>query len=131
MSAQSFGLPGDDFLLQVHDLRVNLARQLLVQRGRLLGIGGDQSLRNGVLDLTLNERSNSRRERPRDMCRDVGTNEQPLEFGWKVLRSKCEIVRRTQMNNNAYLFHSISETLGNVTTHGALDLSLGDVLERR
>ena len=51
---------------------MDLPRELLVHIRRLLGVSREETLRDGVLDLLLDERRHRRRERARDVVRDIG-----------------------------------------------------------
>ena len=72
LATQSLALPCDNLLLEVQNFRMNFTRELLMHIGGLLNIRGDQVLCDGVLDLLLDERRYRRRERARDVVRDIG-----------------------------------------------------------
>ena len=78
-------MPCDDLLLEIQHLGVDLMRKLLVHTRRLLSVSGNEVLCDGLLDLLLDERRHCCRERTSDMIRDIWTEEQPLDFGRKVL----------------------------------------------
>lgn len=75
-------MPCNDLLLEVEDLRMDLPRQLLVHRRRLLSVRRDETLRDGLFDLSLNQRGNRRGERPRDVVGDFWAQQEPLDFVW-------------------------------------------------
>ena len=81
LSAAGFVLPSGELLPQAHHLISHLLDEFLL----LLSVRGKDSLRNGVLNLSLDQRGGVGREGPRDLRRNFRSQEHTFNLGGNAL----------------------------------------------
>src|SRR6267154_3835 len=87
LTPRSFSLPCHRILLHVQNLRPHFPEDILVHSRSLLRVRRDDVLRNRVLDVTLDERVQIRRQNARKVIRYIRAKKELLDLAWKALNA--------------------------------------------